>query len=327
MTSPFSQQNQTIQWTSRGETVWLQAWGPHAVRVRATMNPAFVAVPGALLDEPPGASVQIELAGDHAKLTNGRLRAEMDAEGRIRFFKGGSSEALLEEPRKEFYNPPTRSYRARSSDLYQLEVRFTAHPGERFYGLGQHQHGRLDQKGCVIELEQRNTEVCIPFLLSSRGYGFLWHNPGVGRVELAENLTRWTAEASRQVDYVVFAGDTPSEIVERYTAAVGRAPLLPEWALGFWQCKLRYRYQEELLAVAREYKKRGLPLAVIVVDYFHWPMMGEWKFDPDFWPDPAAMVKELKTLGVEVMVSVWGTVNMIYLELRRDAGARPAGQG
>jgi alpha-D-xyloside xylohydrolase len=89
--------------------------------------------------------------------------------------------------------------------------------------------------------------------------------------------------------------------------------------LGFWQCKLRYRYQEELLAVAREYKRRGLPLAVMVVDYFHWPMMGEWKFDPDFWPDPAAMVKELKTLGVEVMVSVWGTVNMIsssYAEMQ-----------
>ena len=61
-------------------------------------------------------------------------------------------------------------------------------------GLGQHQHGRLDQKGCVIELQQRNTEVAIPFLVSSRGYGFLWNNPGVGRVELGMNATRWVAE-------------------------------------------------------------------------------------------------------------------------------------
>ena len=57
---------------------------------------------------------------------------------------------------------------------------------EHIYGLGQHQHGRLDQKGCVIELIQRNTEVSIPFLLSSRGYGFLWNNPAVGRVELGD---------------------------------------------------------------------------------------------------------------------------------------------
>ena len=55
--------------------------------------------------------------------------------------------------------------------------RFRAYDGERFYGLGQHQHGRLDQKGCTVELIQRNSEVSIPFLFSSRGYGLLWHNP------------------------------------------------------------------------------------------------------------------------------------------------------
>ena len=78
--------------------------------------------------------------------------------------------------------------------------------------------------------------------------------------------------------------------MEHYADATGHAPVLPEWAAGFWQCKLRYATQEELLAVAREYKRRGLPLAVIVVDFFHWTRMGEWRFDPGAWPDPAAMV-------------------------------------
>ena len=123
----------------------------------------------------------------------------------------------------------------------------------------QHQHGLLDQKGAVIDLFQYNTEVCIPFLLSSRGYGFLWHNPAVGRVELATNLTRWIADATPQLDYWVTAGDTPAAIMERYADATGHAPLLPEWAAGFWQCKLRYRTQEELLSVAREHLRRGLP--------------------------------------------------------------------
>jgi len=71
-----------------------------------------------------------------------------------------------------------------------LETTFAAKPGERFYGLGQHQHGLLNQKGCVIRLQQTNTEIAIPFVLSSRGYGFLWNNPAIGRVELAENFTR-----------------------------------------------------------------------------------------------------------------------------------------
>jgi alpha-glucosidase (family GH31 glycosyl hydrolase) len=85
--------------------------------------------------------------------------------------------------------------------------------------------------------------------------------------------------------------------------------MLPEWASGFWQSKLRYRDQDELLEVAREYKRRDLPLSVIVCDYFHWTRQGEWKFDPAEWPDPQAMLDELRELGVELVVSVWPTVN------------------
>ena len=97
---------------------------------------------------------------------------------------------------------------------------------------------------------------------------------------------------------------------------------MPEFAMGFWQCKLRYQTQEELLAVAREYKKRGLPISVIVCDFFHWPLQGDWKFDPRCWPDPDAMVKELRGLGIELMVSVWPTVDKksANFEPMREAG-------
>jgi alpha-D-xyloside xylohydrolase len=79
--------------------------------------------------------------------------------------------------------------------------------------------------------------------------------------------------------------------------------------MGFWQCKLRYQTQEELLNVAREYKRRGVPLSVIVIDFFHWTMQGEWKFDKRYWPDPQAMVDELSSMGVKLMISVWPTVD------------------
>ena len=84
--------------------------------------------------------------------------------------------------------------------------------------------------------------------------------------------------------------------------------MMPEYGLGFWQCKLRYQSQEELLTVAREYKKRKIPLDVIVADFFHWVHQGEWSFDPKYWPDPKAMVDELKSMDVELMVSIWPTV-------------------
>ena len=121
-------------------------------------------------------------------------------------------------------------------------------------------------------------------------------------------MTEWHAESIRQMDYWVTVGE-PKEIVQNYTALVGRAPEFPENALGLWQCKLRYRTQEEVLNVAREYHERGIPLDVIVIDFFHWTRQGEWKFDPVYWPDPAAMVRELRSYGTRCMISIWPTVD------------------
>ena len=84
---------------------------------------------------------------------------------------------------------------------------------------------------------------------------------------------------------------------------------MPERALGLWQSKLRYRTQQELLEVAREYVRRDLPLAFIVADFMHWDRQGDWAFDPRDWPDPAAMVDELRSMGIELLVSVWPTVD------------------
>jgi alpha-D-xyloside xylohydrolase len=84
--------------------------------------------------------------------------------------------------------------------------------------------------------------------------------------------------------------------------------MMPSFATGLWQSKLRYSSQKELLSVAREYKKRNLPISVIVADFFHWPYSGDWRFDPKFWPDPASMVKELDSMGIKLLVSVWPTV-------------------
>ena len=231
---------------------------------------------------------------DRASLRNGDLVVEVYDNPEERFvsfppvvrFASADGTELLSEGVPDFTSPPQRRYRRGGGDLFACDVTFDAQPGERFYGLGQHQHGLLDQKGAVMDLVQRNSEVSVPFALSSRGYGLLWNMPGVGRVELGANRTRWIADAARQIDYWVTTGPAPADIVSNYVRATGLPPMLPEWASGFWQSKLRYRNQDELLEVAREYKRRGLPLSVIVCDFFHWTRQGEWRFDPAEWPDP-----------------------------------------
>jgi len=304
----FTRSGAVLSWRGGQETVQVEPWGQSSLRVRGTVWQGIRDdLPGALLDRPPP-DAAIEISADLARVTNGGLTAEISVSGQLRFVRADGRE-VLSETTPHFTGPPTRRYATVGGGTHHFEILFNARDGERFYGLGQHQHGRLDQKGAVIELVQRNTEVSIPFLVSSQGYGLLWNHPGIGRVELGTTVTRWVSEATRQWDYWITAADEPADIVRAYGEVTGRAPLMPDWASGFWQCKLRYKTQDELLGIAREYKRRGLPLSVIVIDYFHWTRQGEWRFDPREWPDPAGMVAELDQLGVKLMVSVWPTVN------------------
>ncbi|MBB0246370.1 family 31 glucosidase [Streptomyces alkaliphilus] len=306
----FRERDGALEWSGRQETLLIEPWGPDSVRVRARLGgPVLHGLPGALdTERPPAPDAAVKIGNGTAVLVNGSVTAEVDAEGMIRFLDSATGGELLAEERAHFWWPGPRLYTATGNGYHRLEQRFAAHPGEKLYGLGQHQHGLLDQKGIVLDLVQRNAEVSVPVLVSSRGWTMLWNNPAVGRVELAENGTRWVADSARQIDYWITAG-TPADGQRRYSAATGRSPMLPEWAAGFWQCKLRYRTQEELLEVAREYKRRGLPLAAIVCDFFHWTHLGEWRFDPAEWPDPAAMVRELSEMGTTLVVSVWPSVS------------------
>ena len=297
-----------LEWHGRHEVLRVEPWGEDSVRVRVGLTRILDDVPGALCDRPPGRAT-IEVGDGGASLVSGRLAAELSPAGLLRFGCAESGAELVAEERAHFWWPGSRLFTATGNGYHRIEQRFRAYDGERVFGLGQHQHGLLDQKGAVVDLLQRNSEVTIPFLFSSRGYGLLWNSPAAGRVELATNGTRWVADSARQIDYWVTTGRDPAAIMHHYAEATGFAPMLPEWASGFWQSKLRYRTQEELLAVAREHKRRGLPLSVIVADFFHWTHLGDWRFDPAEWPDPEAMVRELSEMGVRLMVSVWPSVS------------------
>jgi alpha-D-xyloside xylohydrolase len=303
----FEVGSDALEWRGGHEVVRLRPWGPDGIRVQAGLDAVRDDLPQALVDRPEAPDATIRADDQLAVVESGELRAELSADGRLRFARRGDGQELLAEEPAHFWWPGARLLLGTGGGLHRIEQRFRAYEGERCYGLGQHPHGRLDQKHTVIDLVQRNGEVTIPFLVSSRGYGFLWNNPATGRVELAGNGTRWVADQARQVDYWVVAGP-PAQVLSRYAGVTGHPPELPHWATGFWQSKLRYRTQPELLEVAREYARRELPLSVIVCDFFHGVHFGDWAFDPADWPDPAAMVSELDSLGVKLMVSVWPTV-------------------
>jgi len=300
------------------EELWIEPWGENALRIRATKDYKMPEENWALLDKPECKAV-IKILEQGAQIENGKIKATVSNKGKIMIYNH-KNELLMEEysrNRRDLLDAKCSAIEVEAREFkpiiggdYHLTMRFeSVDKDEKIYGMGQYQQPYLDLKGLDLEMAHRNSQASVPFALSSLGYGLLWNNPSIGRAVLGKNIMSFEAYSTKLLDYWVIAGDTPSEVEEGYAKVTGTVPMMPEYGLGFWQCKLRYQTQEELLEVAREYKRRELPIDLIVIDFFHWPKQGEWKFDPVYWPDPDAMVAELKAMGIELMVSIWPTVD------------------
>lgn len=327
----FQTKNGVLIAQVNGETLRIEPWGKDSLRVRATMLPEFSGKDWALTEVPEKTEAKAEqFAVDHleidgsmgkrtsASITNGKIRAVVNFAGVITFYK--EEQEILREYHRCYDGTISKESRCLKTvnrewkgviggSEYSLNLKFESNDEEKIFGMGQYQQKYMDLKGCTLELAQRNSQISVPFAVSSLGYGMLWNNPAVGQVTFGKNYTEWTARSTKDMDYWLTAADTPKEILENYTAVTGRAPKFPENRMGLWQCKLRYRTQEEVLEVARRYQKEGIKIDQIVIDFFHWTVQGDWKFDEKYWPDPKAMVDELHSMGIKVIVSVWPSVD------------------
>lgn len=288
----------------RGELVRLSACGRNAIRFQSFPDCKVIDEDYNLL--PQDVECTVEDNGTWGTITCGNLKAVIGTSGRIVFYRDGK-EILAEKPELTF-GDGFRNYVNIGNGLWKARATFEPNKNEHFFGMGHSWDNDFDLKGSSIDIRNLNGKCTIPFVWSSLGYGFLWNVPSTGLCELSTNRTRWSSDCCKAIDYVVIGG-TPKEVSQTLADLTGHAPEMPDWATGFWQCRLRYETQEELLNVARRYKEIGIPLSVIICDYFHWTEQGDYKFDPKYWPDVKAMTKELHEMDTKLVVSVWPTVN------------------
>ena len=217
-----------------GETLRIEPWGKDSLRVRATMLADFTGNVWALTETPKECAAEISIDNGSAKITNGRISAEVNFAGVVTYYKDGK--LILREYFRSYGG--TLSQKSRCLKIvnrewkgiiggteYSLNVKFEPNSGEKIFGMGQYQDGCFDLKGCTLELAQRNSQISVPFAVSSLGYGFLWNNPAVGRATFGCNYTEWIARATREMDYYITVADTPKAILENYTSATGRADM------------------------------------------------------------------------------------------------------
>jgi alpha-D-xyloside xylohydrolase len=190
---------------------------------------------------------------------------------------------------------------------------------EGLYGLGQHQAGVWNYRGESVDIVQDNSNISIPLMVSSKGYGIYWNNESRSRFNNRfANYLYISSEVADAVDYYFFYGPEIDKIVADYRELTGQAPMFGKWAYGFWQCKNRYRSQDEILGVARKYRELHIPADNIVQDWFWWNRKGEFVFNKNY-PDPKAMVDQLHTENFHLMISIWpffepGSANYDYME-------------
>jgi alpha-D-xyloside xylohydrolase len=201
--------------------------------------------------------------------------------------------------------------RISGEETFHVYAAVSARRGEAFYGLGQHQTDWMNQDHQEVLLwhdykAPGGEVIAVPFMITDRGYGIVWDNPSRSKaVPGCHGRTLFWSEVGEAVSFFLIAGRTPDAIYQGYRDLVGATPMPPRSALGYIQCKQRYASQEELLSVGRAYREKGYPCDMLILDWFHWTHLGDMDLNPEFFPDPAAMNRELADLGFRVMVSCW----------------------
>jgi alpha-D-xyloside xylohydrolase len=197
--------------------------------------------------------------------------------------------------------------------------------GGAIYGLGQHQNGMMDYTGTTIRLLQSNSDVAVPMLVSSNGFGILWNNASVTEVDAAlpqdDRHVKVRSEAGGGIDYHLLYGPELDQVIAEYRTLTGNAPLMARWTWGLWQSKERYKTQDELVSIAAHYRQMQVPLDAVVQDWQYWAK-GDWGdhvMEAARFPEPKKMLQTLHNENVHAIVSVWarfdlGTDNLAELD-------------
>ncbi|MBE6767980.1 MAG: DUF5110 domain-containing protein [Ruminococcaceae bacterium] len=223
---------------------------------------------------------------------------------------------------------------------------------DAIYGLGLHQTTPFNRRGTVCQLLQNNgLSTAVPFMTSSAGYAVLFDtcafmSVGVDKPCTDEYHDTFDTEESRPNEIHAFVDDADTLTyyvilderidgqIAAYRALTGQAPLFPKWAYGFFQSREHYSTQEDILSVAREFRRRRIPIDCIVQDWNYWGDHG-WNaavWDRNRYPDPAAMTREIHDMDMKIILSVWpsfGPETAICKELEAAGGilAKPDRSG
>ncbi len=297
------QQPDGVLFTMQTGTLKLQVCTDSIIRVRYSATSTFSDRPDYVITKTswPETKWTMQSADDAVTLTTARLAVTVTRKDGGITYRDLEGKQLLQEATRKL-----TPVKVNGEDTYRAESFINIYGSrEALYGLGQHQAGVWNYRGESVDISQDNTNIAVPLLLSSQGYGLYWNNDSRSRFNNRfANYLYISSEVADIIDYYFFYGPDFDRIIAAYRELTGQAPMFGKWAYGFWQCKNRYKSQDEILGVARKYRELHIPVDNIVQDWFWWNRKGEHVFNKNY-PDPKGMIDQLHAQNFHLMISVW----------------------
>jgi len=263
----------------------------------------------------PAAKWTMQSTDDAVTLSTSALRITITRKDGAIAYADAHGDALVQEASRKL-----TPEKVNGEDTYRAESFVNIYGShEGLYGLGQHQAGVWNYRGDSVEISQDNTNIAVPLMLSSKGYGIFWNNTSRSRFNNRfANYLYISSEVADVIDYYFLYGPDFDKIIGEYRDLTGQAPMFGKWAYGFWQCKNRYKSQDEILGVAKKYRDLHIPVDNIVQDWFWWNRKGEFVFNKNY-PDPKGMIDQLHNENFHLMISIWpffepGSKNYDYMQ-------------
>lgn len=282
----------------------LQVCSDSIIRVRFSPTQAIPVHPDFVVikDSWPATKWELQTSDETIVVSTERIKAVIGRKDSSVVFQDPSGKTLFQQNEVSMTPVVVNGEQTYRAELYsKLWGSY-----ESFYGLGQHQAGVWNYRGEAVDISQDNTNISIPFFLSSNGYGIFWNNSSRSRFNNRFlNALYLSSEVADVLDYYFLYGPEFDKIIGGYRELTGAPPLFGKWAYGFWQCKNKYNTQEELLGVAHKYRQLHIPADNMVQDWFWWYTMGEPVFDKARYPDSPGMVDDLHKNNFHFMISFW----------------------
>ncbi len=311
------QETDSVVFTMGTGTLKLQVCSDSVIRVLYSATAEFPKRADLVITKEswPATHWTMQSNGDAVTLTTSLLKITVTRkDGAIQYaeLNGGS---LVQEA-----NRSLTPEKVNGEDTYRAESFVSIYGShEALYGLGQHQAGVWNYRGESVDISQDNSNIGVPLMISSKGYGIFWNNTSRSRFNNRfANYLYISSEVADVIDYYFFYGPDFDKVIASYRDLTGQVPMFGKWAYGFWQCKNRYKSQDEILGVARKYRELHIPVDNIVQDWFWWNRKGEFVFNQNY-PDPKGMVDQLHSENVHLMISIWpffepGSKNYDYMQ-------------